>query len=153
VTLSAFAPVLWRRCWTSSKPAARHCCGRSMGQTDRHRLLHPGTVLIYRSLGNLVVSREVPCLDRLSISSRKKQGHNEVGFPAPSSACGLYLEIDLQEWEPNSRVCGSRSSPPTLLSAVSSSFHRALYGYSQPPPRGGGINGLGLMSELVPNLP
>ena len=46
MTLSAFAPVLWRRCWTSSKPAARHCCGRSMGQTDRHRLLHPGTVLI-----------------------------------------------------------------------------------------------------------
>jgi len=28
-----------------------------------------------------------------------------------------------------------------------------LYGYSQPPPRGGGINGLDLMSGLVPNLP
>jgi len=39
-----------------------------------------------------------------------------------------------REWEPNSTqgVCGSRSSPPTLLSAVSRSFHRTLYGYSQP---------------------
>ena len=74
----------------------------------------------YRSLGNLVVSREVPCLDGLSRSSQKKQGE---GFPAPSSACGLYLGIDLREWEPNSTqgVCGSMSSPPTLLSAVSRS--------------------------------
>ena len=50
----------------------------------------------YRSLGNLVVSREVPCFDGLCRSSRKKQGHNEVGFPAPSSACGLYLGIGAQ---------------------------------------------------------
>ena len=28
-----------------------------------------------------------------------------------------------------------------------------LYGYSQPAPPGGGINGLGLMSGLVPNIP
>ena len=75
-----------------------------------------------RSLGNLVVSR-----DGLSRSSRKKQCHSEVGFPSPSSACGLYLGSALREWEPNSTqgVCGSRSSPPTLLSAVSRSFHRA----------------------------
>jgi len=28
-----------------------------------------------------------------------------------------------------------------------------LYGYLQPPPRAAGINGLGLMSGLVPNIP
>ena len=46
-----------------------------------------------------------------------------MGFSVPSSACGLYLEIALREWDPNStqRVCGSSSSPPTLLSAVSRS--------------------------------
>ena len=49
-----------------------------------------------------------------------------VCFSIPSSACGLYLEIAVREWEPNSTpgVCGSRSSPPTLLSAVTRSFHR-----------------------------
>jgi len=58
---------------------------------------------------------------------REKQGHSEVGFPAPSSACGLYMGMALREWEHNSTqgVCGSRSSPPTLLSAFSRSFHRA----------------------------
>jgi len=59
---------------------------------------------------------------------REEQGHKEMGFPAPSSACELYLGSALQEWEPNSTqgVCGSRSSPPTLLSAISRSFHRTL---------------------------
>jgi len=37
----------------------------------------------YRSLDDLVVSVEVPCLVR--------KEHNEVGFLAHSSACGLYL--------------------------------------------------------------
>ena len=57
----------------------------------------------------------------------EEQGHNEVGFPVPSSACGLYLGSAVREWEPNSTqgVCGSRSSPPTLLSAFCRSFHRA----------------------------
>ena len=58
-----------------------------------------------------------------------EQGHNEVGFPIPSSACGLYLGCALREWEPNSTqgVCGSSSRPPTLLSAFSRSFHLILF--------------------------
>jgi len=32
----------------------------------------------------------------------KIKGHNEVGIPSPSSACGLYLGFALREWEPNS---------------------------------------------------
>jgi len=38
------------------------------------------------------------------------------------------------------------------LPFVSRYFYQ-MCGYSQPPPLGGEINGLGLMSGLVPNLP
>ena len=46
-------------------------------------------------------------LDGPSKCSWKKQGHNEVGFPAPSSASAL------RQWEPNSTQVCNHTSPGT----------------------------------------
>ena len=88
----------------------------------------------YRSLGNLVVSSLGKCL-ALTVSAdphgRNKAITRWVFQPLPRPV-GFTWEL-----EPNSTqgVCGSRSSPPTLPSAVSRSFHRTLFCYSQPPNR------------------
>ena len=81
------------------------------------------------SVGYLAAPREVSCLADPSRSARNDKALVRwlVGFSITSSACGLYMEIAVREREPNSTqgACGSRSSPPRLLSAVSRSFHRA----------------------------
>ena len=63
----------------------------------------------------------------------------ESGSPTPLKGCVVRVADHPR--------C-SRPSPVRFTSSFCQ-----ICGYSQPPPRGGGINGLGLMSGLVPNLP
>ena len=77
---------------------------------------------------------------------RTKPSHNEVGFPAPSSALhpsGVASSSTSFGWGKGGNVT-SAGWQVTLCDPI------WLYGYLQPPSQGAGINGLGLRSALVP---